>query len=60
MEPSQAKWRDHADSAAIGCPSALSQVDELFLMLVRLRLNLKEQDLANHLKFQHQQFLECL
>ncbi|XP_065896038.1 uncharacterized protein [Dysidea avara] len=47
MEPSQAKWRDHADSAAIGRPSALNQVDELFLMLVRLRLNLNEQDLAN-------------
>ena len=47
MEPSQAKWRDHADSAAIGCPSALNQVDELFLMFVCLRLNLKEQDLAN-------------
>ena len=24
MEPCQAKWRNHADSAAIGCPSALS------------------------------------
>lgn len=43
-EPSQAKWRD---STAIGRPSNLSQEDELFLMLVRLRLDLKEQDLAN-------------
>ena len=30
----------------VGRPAHLSQVDELFLMLVRLQLNLKEQDLA--------------
>ena len=48
MEPCQAKWRDHADSAAIGHPSALSQADKLFLMLVRLQLNPKEQGLANY------------
>ena len=47
-EPSQAKWRD---STAIGRPSNLSQEDKLFLMLVRLRLDLKEQDLANRLDF---------
>ena len=44
-EPGQAPWRDY--DIAVGRPANLSQVDELFLMLVRLRLNLKEQDLAN-------------
>ena len=45
--PSQAKWREYADSAAMRHPGNLSQADELFLMMVRLRLNLKEQDVAN-------------
>ena len=45
MEPGQATWREH--DTMVGRPASLSQVDELFLMLVRLRLNLKEQDLAN-------------
>ena len=31
-------------------PASLSQVDKLFLMLVRLQLNLKEQDLAKQLE----------
>ena len=32
----------------MGHPGNLSQADEFFLMMVRLRLNLKEQYLANH------------
>lgn len=43
-EPREAKWRD-LDSQ-IGRPASLSQADELFLMLVRLNLNLKEYDFA--------------
>jgi len=45
LEPGQATWREH--NTVVGRPANLSQVDELFLMLVWLRLNLKEQDLAN-------------
>ncbi|XP_065904132.1 uncharacterized protein [Dysidea avara] len=44
-EPCQATWRNYEVNA--GHPANLSQIDELFLTLVRLRLNLKEQDLAN-------------
>jgi len=35
------------DSATMGHPGNLSQADELFLMMVCLQLNLKEQDVAN-------------
>ena len=45
LEPGQATWREY--DTVVGLPASLSQVDELFLILVRLRLNLKEQDLAN-------------
>ena len=45
LDPGQATWREY--DSVIGRPASLSQVDELFLMLVRLRLNLKEQDIAN-------------
>ena len=31
----------------VGCQAILSQGDELFLMLIWLQLNLKEQDIAN-------------
>jgi len=44
LEPGQATWKEH--DTVVGRPANLSQVDELFLMLVRLQLNLKEQDLA--------------
>ena len=43
-EPGEAKWRE--SESQIGRPASLSQADELFLMLVRLHLNLKEYDLA--------------
>ena len=43
-EPGEAKWRD-LDSQ-VGRPASLSQADELFLMLVRLHLNLKEYNFA--------------
>ena len=45
LEPGQAAWREY--DTVVGRPASLSQVDELFLMLVRLRLNLKEQDIAD-------------
>ena len=45
LEPGEAAWRE--SDTVVGCPASLNQVDELFLMLVRLRLNLKEHDLAN-------------
>ena len=47
-EPGEAKWRD-IDSQ-VGQAVGFSQADELFLMLVRLHLNLKEYDLAQHFK----------
>ena len=43
-DPASASWRDTEIST--GRPHKLSQVNELFLKLVRLRLNLKEYDLA--------------
>ena len=43
-DPASASWRDTEIST--GRPPKLSQVNELFLTLVRLRLNLKEHDLA--------------
>ena len=43
-EPGKAEWRE--SEASIGRPANLSQANEFFLMLVRLRLNLKEHDLA--------------
>ena len=43
-DPASASWRDKEIST--GRPPKLSQVNELFLTLVRLRLNLKEHDLA--------------
>ena len=43
-DPTSASWRDTDISS--GCPPKLSQVNELFLTLVRLRLNLKEHDLS--------------
>ena len=39
-----AEWRE--SDLQFGRPSTLSQADELFLMLVRLRLDLKVYDLA--------------
>ena len=45
LEPGQAAWREY--DTVVGRPASLSQVDELFLMLVRLRHNLKEQDIAD-------------
>ena len=45
LEPGQAAWREHG--TVVGRPASLSQVDELFLMLVWLRLNLNEQDIAD-------------
>ena len=45
LEPGEAAWRE--SDTVVGRPASLNQVDELFLMLVRLRLNLKEHDLAN-------------
>jgi len=47
-EPGQASWRQYEVNA--GHPASLSQAHELFLTLVWLRLNLKEQDLANRFK----------
>ena len=43
-DPASASWRD---TGTTGRPPKLSQVNELFLTLVRLRLNLKH-DLARH------------
>ncbi|XP_065893744.1 uncharacterized protein [Dysidea avara] len=43
--PGEAEWRER--EAQPGRPASLSQEDELFLVLVRLRLNLKEYDLAH-------------
>ena len=43
-DPASASWRDKDIST--GRPPKLSQVNELFLTLVRLRLNLKEHDLS--------------
>ena len=43
-DPSSASWREKDIST--GRPPKLSQVNELFLTLVRLRLNLKEHDLS--------------
>ena len=43
-DPASASWRD--TDISTGRPPKLSQVNELFLTLVRLRLNLKEHDLA--------------
>ena len=45
-DPANASWRE--TNVSQGCPPKLSQVNELFLTLVRLRLNLKEHDLARH------------
>ena len=42
-----------------GRPPKLTQVNELFLTLVHLRLNLKEHDLADVLKFPCHQSPEC-
>ena len=42
LDPAQATWREY--DSVMGHPASLSQVDELILMLVWLRLNLKEQD----------------
>ena len=44
MQPGEAEWRDSESQA--GRPGSLSQAGELFLMLVRLHLGLKEYDLA--------------
>lgn len=44
MQPGEAEWRD--SESQVGRPGSLSQADELFLMLVRLHLDLKEYDLA--------------
>jgi len=44
MEPGDAEWRE--EDSQFGRPANLGQADELFLMLVRLRLDLKEYDLA--------------
>ena len=44
-QPGEAEWRD--TELQVGRPGSLSQADELFLMLVRLRLGLKEYDLAH-------------
>ena len=46
LEPHQAAWREY--DTVVRHPASLSQVDELFLMLVRLQLNLKEQDIVDH------------
>ena len=43
-DPGNAEWRE--SDLQFRCPSNLSQADKLFLMLVRLRLDLKVYDLA--------------
>ena len=48
MQPGQAEWRSSESQA--GQPGSSSQADELFLMLVQLRLDLKEYDLAHRFK----------
>ena len=45
LDPGQATWREY--DSVLGHPASLSQVDELFLILVPLWLNPKEQDIAN-------------
>ena len=47
--PGLADWREL--EASVGRPANLSQANEFFLMLVRLRLNLKEYDLAKRFEF---------
>ena len=49
MQPGEAEWRD--SESQIGQPGSLSQADELFLVLVRLHLDLKEYDLARRFDF---------
>jgi len=44
VQPGEAEWKDLESQA--GQPGSLRQADELFLMLVRLHLDLKEYDLA--------------
>ena len=56
VEPGKAEWRD--SEAPIGRPANFSQANELFLVLVRLCLNLKEYDLAK--RFEISQFLKFL
>ena len=41
-DPGNVEWRE--SDSQFDCPSNLSQADELFLMLVRLRLDLKVYD----------------
>ena len=48
-EPGSAAWRESA-TVGPGRPGILSQVDEFFLTLVRLRLGLKEKDLADRFR----------
>ena len=45
-DPGNAEWRE--SDSQFGHTSNLSQADELFLMLVRLHLDLKVYDLAKH------------
>ena len=47
LEPGSAAWRESDATVGPGRPGTLSQADELFLILVRLRLDLKEKDLAD-------------
>jgi len=46
IEPGNAEWR--VGNSQVGHPASLDQENELFLMLVRLCLDLKEYDLAKH------------
>ena len=48
-EPGSAAWRESA-TVGPGRPGILSQVDKFFLTLVRLRLGLKEKDLADRFR----------
>lgn len=47
-DPANASWRE--TNVTQGRPPKLTQLNELFLTLVRLRLNLKEHDLARLFK----------
>ena len=53
LEPGSAAWRESDATVGPGRPGTLSQADELFLTLVRLRLDLKEKDLADRFGISH-------
>ena len=56
-DPSNASWRE--TSVTQGRPAKLSKVNQLFLTLVHLRLNLKEHDLSRRFEISLSSVSEC-